>query len=122
MHEVWAIVVAAGSGTRFGDQVPKQFAELGGLRVIDWAVAAAEAACQGVVAVVPSDNLDVSLPPTVTVVAGGASRAASVRAGLAAIPDDAAVIAEHLRASVKTGTYCVYRPDRTSARPWTAER
>jgi len=95
MHEVWAIVVAAGSGTRFGDPVPKQFAELGGLRVVDWAVAAAEAACQGVVAVVPSDHLDVSLPPTVKVVAGGESRAASVRAGLAAVPDDAAVIVVH---------------------------
>jgi 2-C-methyl-D-erythritol 4-phosphate cytidylyltransferase len=95
MHEVWAIVVAAGSGTRFGDSVPKQFLELGGLRVIDWAVAAAEAACHAVVAVVPSSDLDVSLPPTVTVVAGGDSRAASVRAGLAAIPDEAAVIVVH---------------------------
>jgi 2-C-methyl-D-erythritol 4-phosphate cytidylyltransferase len=95
MHEVWAIVVAAGSGTRFGDSVPKQFLELGGLRVIDWGVAAAEAACHGVVAVVPADHLDVSLPPSVRVVAGGDSRAASVRAGLAAIPDDTAVIVVH---------------------------
>jgi 2-C-methyl-D-erythritol 4-phosphate cytidylyltransferase len=95
MHEVWAIVVAAGSGARFGDPVPKQFLELGGLRVVDWAIAAAEAACHAVVAVVPADHLDVSLPPTVTVVAGGASRAASVRAGLAAVPDEAAVIVVH---------------------------
>ena len=95
MHEVWAIVVAAGSGARFGNPVPKQFLELGGLRVVDWAVAAAEAACQGVVAVVPAEKLDVSLPPTVSVVPGGETRAASVRAGLAAVPDDAAVIVVH---------------------------
>jgi len=95
MHEVWAIVVAAGSGSRFGDPVPKQFTELGGLRVVDWAVAAAEAACHSVVAVLPPSHLDAGLPPTVRVVSGGASRAASVRAGLAAIPNEAAVIVVH---------------------------
>ena len=35
---VWAIVVAAGSGSRFGGQ--KQFQELEGRRVVDWAIAA----------------------------------------------------------------------------------
>jgi 2-C-methyl-D-erythritol 4-phosphate cytidylyltransferase len=95
MHDVWAVVVAGGAGTRLGNPVPKQFLELGGLRVIDWAVAAAEAACHSVVAVVPSDHLDANLPPTVTVVAGGPSRAASVRSGLAAIPEEAAVIVVH---------------------------
>jgi 2-C-methyl-D-erythritol 4-phosphate cytidylyltransferase len=92
---VWAIVVAGGSGSRFGDTVPKQFLELGGLRLIDWAVAAADAACHAVVAVLPAGHLDVTLPPPVTVVAGGPSRSASVRAGLAAVPDGAAVIVVH---------------------------
>ena len=30
MGDVWAIVVAGGSGSRFGDPLPKQFLELGG--------------------------------------------------------------------------------------------
>ncbi len=89
---VWAIVVAGGSGSRFGDSVPKQFLDLGGLRVIDWALAAAGAACDGVVAVLPADHLHVTLS------AGRdrgrrrvRSRSASVRAGLAAVPADAGV-------------------------------
>jgi 2-C-methyl-D-erythritol 4-phosphate cytidylyltransferase len=95
MGNVWAIVVAGGSGSRFGDAVPKQFSDLGGLRVIDWALAAAGAACDGVVAVLPAAFLSVTLPADVLAVAGGSSRSASVRAGLAAVPDDAAVVVVH---------------------------
>jgi 2-C-methyl-D-erythritol 4-phosphate cytidylyltransferase len=95
MAQVWAIVVAGGSGTRFGDAVPKQFLELGGVRLIDRALAAAGAACDGVVAVLPAAHLDVGLSPGVTVVGGGDTRSASVRAGLGAVPSDAAVIVVH---------------------------
>src|ERR1700704_4451317 len=58
MGEVWAIIVAGGSGSRFGDAAPKQFLELAGLRLIDWALAAAGAACDSVVAVLPAAHLD----------------------------------------------------------------
>jgi 2-C-methyl-D-erythritol 4-phosphate cytidylyltransferase len=92
---VWTIVVAGGSGSRFGDPVPKQFLDLGGLRVLDWAVASAGAACDGVVVVLPVDYLGVVLPPGVTAIAGGATRSESVRAGLAAVPGDASVILVH---------------------------
>jgi 2-C-methyl-D-erythritol 4-phosphate cytidylyltransferase len=95
MDDVWAIVVAGGSGSRFGDSVPKQFLELGGLRLIDWAVASAGAACDAVVAVLPASHLDGTLAPGVTSVAGGATRSASVRAGLAAVPSRAGVIVIH---------------------------
>jgi 2-C-methyl-D-erythritol 4-phosphate cytidylyltransferase len=95
MSGVWAIVVAGGSGSRFGDSVPKQFLDLGGRRVIDWALAAAGAACDGVVAVLPAAHLRATLPVGVVAVAGGASRSESVRAGLAAVPDDAAVVVVH---------------------------
>jgi 2-C-methyl-D-erythritol 4-phosphate cytidylyltransferase len=98
MGEVWAIVVAGGSGSRYGDAAPKQFLELGGLRLIDWALAAAGAACDGVVAVLPASHLDAV--PSVSarrplVVAGGPTRSASVRAGLAAVPDGAAIVVVH---------------------------
>jgi 2-C-methyl-D-erythritol 4-phosphate cytidylyltransferase len=96
MGDVWAIVVAGGAGRRFGgDSVPKQFMELGGLRLIDWALAAAGTACGGLVVVLPADHLDATLAAGVTAVAGGATRSASVRAGLAAVPADAGVIVVH---------------------------
>src|SRR5437868_5102558 len=87
MGAVWTIVVAAGRGRRFGG--PKQFEPLLGRRVLEWSVAAAEAVSDGVVVVVPRDRLEPGA------VAGGATRSASVRAGLAAVPSSAEVIVVH---------------------------
>jgi 2-C-methyl-D-erythritol 4-phosphate cytidylyltransferase len=84
---VWTIVVAAGSGTRFGGA--KQFAELGERRVIDWACDPAGEVSDGVVLVVPSQNVGGNT------VAGGTTRAESVRRGLAAVPPDAAIVVVH---------------------------
>ncbi|HZQ79925.1 MAG TPA: 2-C-methyl-D-erythritol 4-phosphate cytidylyltransferase [Acidimicrobiia bacterium] len=114
MGDVWAIVVAGGSGSRFGGGVPKQFLDLGGRPLLAWALGAASAACDGVVAVVPAAQVDlrrdgpfpigtnggpglVAGTPhgSAAVVAGGATRSESVRAGLAAVPGDAAVIVVH---------------------------
>lgn len=88
----WAIVVAAGSGTRFGE--PKQFARLGAARLVDHAIATASAVCDGVVLVLPDDRAWDG-PIVDAIVVGGATRAASVRAGLGAIPDDTRVIVVH---------------------------
>jgi 2-C-methyl-D-erythritol 4-phosphate cytidylyltransferase len=85
--QVWAIVVAAGSGRRFG--TAKQFEPLCGRRVLDWSLAAAQAACDGVVAVLPPDRLEPGAQP------GGATRSASVRSGLAAVPDWAEIVVVH---------------------------
>jgi 2-C-methyl-D-erythritol 4-phosphate cytidylyltransferase len=85
---VWTIVVAAGGGTRFGGR--KQFADLGGRRVVDWALEVASAASDGVVLVVPADE-----PLPVAAVTGGATRAASVRRGLAVVPGDAEIVVVH---------------------------
>ncbi len=91
---VWAIVVAGGVGTRFG--AAKQWSPLAGRRVIDWSVAAAAEACDGVVLVVPLDDVGRDdLPSGCSVVSGGATRSASVRAGLAAVPSDAAIVLVH---------------------------
>lgn len=89
----WAIVVAGGSGDRFGQR--KQYLPLAGMRVIDWALRAAAEHTDGVVLVVPADVVDVPEPLAAVVVAGGASRSASVRAGLSAVPDDATTIVVH---------------------------
>lgn len=90
---VWAIVVAAGSGSRFGG--PKQYEKLAGRRVLDWSIDAAARACDGVVLVVPPHRRADREPTATIVVSGGETRSASVRAGLAAVPPHADVVAVH---------------------------
>jgi 2-C-methyl-D-erythritol 4-phosphate cytidylyltransferase len=102
-------VVAGGSGRRFGGR--KQFLPLAGHPVASWSVRAARTVADGVVLVVPVPGPDdptgpVGTPPVpgVTgdaafgadaVVTGGATRADSVRAGLAVVPADASVVVVH---------------------------
>jgi len=92
MSDVWAIVVAAGTGERFGE--PKQFARLDGSRLVDRSVAAASAACDAVVAVLPT-GVAWDGEPVAATVPGGSTRSASVRAGLAAVPASATVVVVH---------------------------
>ncbi|GIU84798.1 MAG: hypothetical protein KatS3mg008_1573 [Acidimicrobiales bacterium] len=91
---MWTVVVAAGSGSRVGGEVPKQFLTLGGVRVVDRAVATAAAVSDGVVLVLPPGKWEANELAT-RVVAGGATRSASVRAGLAAVPETAEVVVVH---------------------------
>ena len=90
---VWTVVVAGGGGSRFGG--PKQYVELAGRRTIDWSLAAARSVSDGIVVVVPADDVDVAVTDADAVVAGGETRSASVRNGLAAVPDDAGVVLVH---------------------------
>lgn len=90
---MWTILVAAGTGTRFGQ--PKQYQPLGDRRVLDWSLETAGAASDGVVLVVPLHHVDDPEPLTDRIVPGGASRSASVRAGLEAVPPSAEVIVVH---------------------------
>ncbi len=90
--ETWAIVVAAGGGSRFG--AAKQFARLGGVSVLDRAVGVARESCDGVVVVLPAGR-DWPAAPGVRTATGGATRSASVRAGLACIPERADVVVVH---------------------------
>ena len=92
MARVAAIVVAAGQGVRAGGDLPKQFRRLGGDTILQRALSAftGVAAVSLVQPVIRPDDLalvrmlvdgmDV-LPP----VSGGATRQASVRAGLEAL-------------------------------------
>ncbi|MDA8044844.1 MAG: 2-C-methyl-D-erythritol 4-phosphate cytidylyltransferase [Actinomycetota bacterium] len=92
MGQAWAVVVAGGSGSRFG--APKQFADLAGRPVLEWSLDVARQACAGVVLVVPLAAEGRSWPVDV-VVTGGATRSESVRAGLAALPRVAEVVVVH---------------------------
>ncbi|MDQ1373262.1 MAG: 2-C-methyl-D-erythritol 4-phosphate cytidylyltransferase [Actinomycetota bacterium] len=90
---IWAIVVAAGSGTRYGGL--KQFERLGGRSLVEWAVEHPRTVADGVVLVVPPEHLDADWPEVDAVVAGGRTRSDSVRAGLAAIPAGVDVVLVH---------------------------
>jgi len=93
-EKVWTIVVAAGSGLRFGSA--KQFARLGNRRVVDWAVDEARHHSLGVVVVVPKGSAEAEqLSAGIRTVEGGATRSESVRRGLAAVPDEASIIVVH---------------------------
>ena len=90
---VWAVVVAAGGGQRFGG--PKQYERLGHQRVLDWSLGAARGAADGVVLVVSAGRESDPEPAADVVVPGGATRSESVRAGLAAVPADAGFVVVH---------------------------
>ncbi|GAA0294098.1 bifunctional 2-C-methyl-D-erythritol 4-phosphate cytidylyltransferase/2-C-methyl-D-erythritol 2,4-cyclodiphosphate synthase [Rhodovulum strictum] len=91
---VTAIIVAAGRGTRVGGDRPKQYQPLGGRAVLGRTVAAfaAHPRVAGLVVVLHPDDADLfaeamdGLDLAVTTVPGGATRDASVAAGLMAVP------------------------------------
>jgi 2-C-methyl-D-erythritol 4-phosphate cytidylyltransferase len=90
---VWVVVVAAGRGQRFG--APKHFAPLNGRTMVQWAVDGARTVADGVVLVLPAGTPADAVTGVDVVVAGGDTRASSVRAGLSAVPDTAEVIVVH---------------------------
>lgn len=102
-HEsVWSVLLAAGSGQRFG--ALKQFEMLGDRRVVDWPLDVLARHSDGVVVVLPED-LDTSSvtiadsatshSATVVTTTGGATRSESVRRAMASVPDDATIICVH---------------------------
>ncbi|NCY15724.1 MAG: 2-C-methyl-D-erythritol 4-phosphate cytidylyltransferase [Actinobacteria bacterium] len=96
---VWAIVLAAGSGRRYGAQ-PKQYELLGGERVIDRALSTCRAAADHVIVVLaPGEDAVgeqlVADGGADAFVIGGAERSDSVRSALAVIDEEAAVILVH---------------------------
>ena len=93
---VWCIVVAAGSGRRFGGA--KQFELIAGERVVDRSATVAASCCEGVVVVLPAEIVDTPagrVEAATVVVPGGASRTESSRNGLAAVPESAEVVLVH---------------------------
>ena len=86
-----ALIVAAGTGTRSGQSLPKQFAPIAGRPMLAWSHAALSAhrAIDRVLVVIGAGQgelLDAAVPGAAWV-EGGASRRESVAAGLGAIGD-----------------------------------
>jgi 2-C-methyl-D-erythritol 4-phosphate cytidylyltransferase len=101
---IWgAVIVAAGRGTRFGR--PKQLVELAGKPLIAWCIETFATMPEIVDIVVVTETEYLTAMENVVrsrtgslgvrVVAGGATRQASVRAGLAAVPDHCAGVLVH---------------------------
>ena len=82
-----ALIVAAGSGTRVGGDIPKQFRDLDGISVLARALLPFRGLVDEVIVVIrPEDRARVAaILPGTTLIDGGATRGASVRAGLAAV-------------------------------------
>ena len=97
----YVVIMAAGSGTRMGVQMPKQFLELGGKAVLQRTIEVFQRACDGisVITVLPKEHMnywrEYCLSRNFTcpqvLVAGGITRFHSVRNALAKVPEGALV-------------------------------
>lgn len=108
-----AIIVAAGSGTRMGSDIPKQFLPLKGKAVILHTI-------EAFIKAVPGIQIRLVLPPSmvaygqsliegmpyqgqVTLINGGNSRFSSVASGLASVPENSLV-------AIHDGVRCLITP------------
>ncbi len=82
-----AVIVAAGRGLRAGGELPKQWQPLAGRPVIDWALEAFKSNSHigPIVVVLHEDDHGHMSDPDLILATGGATRAASVLAGLEAL-------------------------------------
>lgn len=105
-QDVCAVIVAGGSGERFGDPRGKQFVELLGLPLVAWSIMAFDHApsVRHVVVVSPQTRMDMmrdevlarlELRNQVTLAAAGQTRQDSVFSGLVAAPEDLPLVAIH---------------------------
>jgi 2-C-methyl-D-erythritol 4-phosphate cytidylyltransferase len=102
---VWAILVAAGRGERFGGDRPKAFAKLRGRVMLAESLERLERSdwIEEIVIVAPPDweepaillAEELSAGKVSSCVTGGATRGQSVRAGVAEVPADVPVILVH---------------------------
>jgi 2-C-methyl-D-erythritol 4-phosphate cytidylyltransferase/2-C-methyl-D-erythritol 2,4-cyclodiphosphate synthase len=96
-----AVIVAAGAGSRAGSEAPKQWRLLAGRPVARWSLEALLAAGAQNVVVVVSQGGEAAAKEAFaglsgwSLVPGGAERADSVRAGLAALPEDCEAVLIH---------------------------
>ena len=102
---IYGIIVAGGKSERMGAAVDKAFLNLGAQPVLSYSIQAFEACpdIDGAILVVRKDRLEAArgmvrlfgCSKIKRTVAGGATRQASVQAGLAVIPDEVTIISVH---------------------------
>ena len=102
---IWAVLVAAGRGERLGEDRPKAFVRLGELPLLAVPLRRLDESgfIDAVVVVAPPEweepaillAEELGASKVTACVTGGETRTASVRAGVAEVPDDVAVILVH---------------------------
>ena len=96
-----AIIVAAGTGSRFKSEIPKQFLEVAGKPIVVHTIErfAAAPSIDTIVVVVTSENIPrlggVHVSKPLQIVTGGATRSHSVANALDALESDVDVVAVH---------------------------
>jgi 2-C-methyl-D-erythritol 4-phosphate cytidylyltransferase len=101
-----ALIVAAGSGERYGGDIPKQFQKIAGKPLLSWTISRFEEAeaISSIVIVCGEDFLlhvnnavvnPYSFGKVTQIVPGGETRCASVRKGLDALPRTTRLVAIH---------------------------
>jgi 2-C-methyl-D-erythritol 4-phosphate cytidylyltransferase len=105
VSDTWAVIVAAGKGERLGGDRPKAFAKLGGRVLLAASLERLEASewVDAIVVVAPEGWEEPSIllaeelgaGKVSACVAGGATRAESVRVGVAEVPEEAVVVLVH---------------------------
>lgn len=105
MSGVWAVLVAAGRGERLGGDRPKAFARLAGRPLLaeslerlersEWVEAIVVVASEGWEEPTILLSEELGAGKVHAAVTGGETRADSVRAGVAEVPDEAAVVLVH---------------------------
>lgn len=107
MSDIFAVIVAAGSGSRMGGDVLKQYLDMGGLPILSRTIGVfiRHPQIDHIYLVMPENDFDfcqkkVIAPLTVTareihLVAGGKTRFDSVENGLAAIPASEGIVLVH---------------------------
>lgn len=96
-----AIIVAAGSGSRFNSDIPKQYLEINGKPVIVHTLERFQAAqsVDAIVLVLAGDHVAgfeaSNISKLTKIVSGGATRAESALNGLTAVDDDSNIVAVH---------------------------
>ncbi|MGQ0700967.1 MAG: 2-C-methyl-D-erythritol 4-phosphate cytidylyltransferase [Panacagrimonas sp.] len=90
----WAVIPAAGGGSRMGTNKPKQYLSLRGRALLEWSVSSFldSGWIDGLVLVLAKSDTDypklaIARHPKIVVTTGGSARAESVLAGLEAVTD-----------------------------------
>ena len=95
MAHIAQILVAAGKGARIGGDTPKQYQKVAGKTLLEWtldAVYAVPDITEYVLVIAPNDSFIADIAPkypNLRLAIGGATRTASVKAGLDALKDSA---------------------------------